>query len=265
MMALPIFYIPHGAGPCFFMDWTRGGPDTWKGLERWLRALACQLPAKPKSVLVVSAHWEAEQFTVSGGKHPPLIYDYSGFPEHTYQLQYPAPGDPALAEQVKGLLKAHGIACAVDTLRGLDHGTFVPLKLMFPDADVPVVQLSLTHSLDAAEHLAVGRALAPLRAQGVLIVGSGSSFHNLSPLPDTVLADSESFDQWLNDTLLLADEERAARLTEWHTHPAARAVHPREEHLLPLMVVIGAAQGMVGQRTFSEVVLGARLSGHRFA
>jgi aromatic ring-opening dioxygenase catalytic subunit (LigB family) len=262
---MPLFYIPHVAGPCFFMDWTWGGAHTWDALGRWLQQIAGELESKPTSVLLISAHWEADEFTVSGSNDPKLIFDYTGFPEHTYQLQYAAPGNPALARTVHEMLLSRGISARIDAERGLNHGAFVPLKLVFPDADIPVVQLSLKRTLSAAEHLAVGRALAPLRSQGVLIIGSGSSYHNLALVPGKARVESESFDDWLTTTLALADSEaRNQNLLEWEMAPCALDAHPRAEHLLPLMVVAGAAEGAPGSRTFSQVVLGARLSGYRF-
>jgi aromatic ring-opening dioxygenase catalytic subunit (LigB family) len=234
-------------------------------LGRWLQQIAGELESKPTSVLLISAHWEADSFTVSGSSDPALLFDYSGFPAHTYQLQYAAPGNPALARTVQEMLLSNGISCCMDAERGLDHGAFVPLKLVFPDADIPVVQLSLKRSLDAAEHLAVGRALAPLRTQGVLIIGSGSSYHNLALAPGPARVESERFDHWLTTTLKLTDPvERHQRLLAWEQAPCALEAHPRAEHLLPLMVVTGAAEGAPGKQAFSQVVLGARISGYRF-
>jgi len=262
---MPLFYIPHGAGPCFFMDWTWGGAGTWAALGYWLQKIADELDSQPTSVLLISAHWEADNFSVTGTTNPALLFDYSGFPDHTYQLQYPAPGNPELAQSVHKLLQRNGISSRIDFDRGLDHGAFVPLKLIFPNANIPVVQLSLKRSLSAEEHLAVGQVLTPLRKQGVLIIGSGSSYHNLSLVPGKARVESESFDHWLSTTLTLADPAaRNLRLQEWEKAPCALAAHPRAEHLMPLMVVAGAAEGEPGWRTFSQVVLGARLSGYRF-
>lgn len=262
---LPLFYIPHGAGPCFFMDWTWGGADTWEALGQWLQQISSEIERKPTSILLISAHWEADDFTVSGSSDPTLLFDYNGFPAHTYQLQYAAPGNPSLAQTVQKMLLDNGISCCMDAERGLDHGAFVPLKLAFPDTDIPVVQLSLRCTLDAAEHLAVGRALAPLRSQGVLIIGSGSSYHNLARVPGKARVESENFDLWLTTTLMLTDPvERHRRLLAWQQAPCALEAHPCAEHLLPLMVVAGAAGGAPGKRTFSQVVLGARISGYRF-
>lgn len=261
----PTFFIPHGAGPCFFMDWDPA--DTWNAMGTWLRGLAAQAGARPQALLVVSAHWEAPVFTVTAARDPGLIYDYGGFPEATYRITWPAPGSPELARQVRDLLGANGIAQADDAHRGLDHGVFIPLKLAFPQADVPVVQLSLRQGLDPAEHLAMGQALAPLRDEGVLIIGSGMSYHNMRrfrlrggpPDPDSV-----RFDDWLTETVALPPEERARRLARWADAPGARAAHPREEHLLPLHVVAGAGSPDGGARVFHDAVIGSAQSAFRF-
>jgi aromatic ring-opening dioxygenase catalytic subunit (LigB family) len=178
-MRLPTYFIPHGAGPCFFMAWTRGPADTWDATADWLKGLVAGLPERPKAVLVISGHWEAPVFTVGSGPAPELIFDYYGFPEETYRLRFDAPGSPQLAQRVRDLLDQAGLPAAEDPQRGYDHGVFVPLKLVLPAADIPVVQLSLRADLDPAAHLAAGRALAPLRDEGVLIVGSGMSWHNM--------------------------------------------------------------------------------------
>ena len=175
----PTLFIPHGGGPCFFMDPPPNDPHAWDAMAAYLRGIAASLPAKPRAILVISAHWETPRPTVMTAAHPPMLFDYYGFPEHTYKLEYPAPGSPELASRVRALLADAGIASDADDARGYDHGVFVPFLLMFPDADIPIVQLSLRGDLDPAAHIAIGRALAPLRDEGVLIVGSGMSYHNL--------------------------------------------------------------------------------------
>ena len=166
MTRMPTLFIPHGGGPCFFMEWDP--PDTWDRHRSFLETLPASLPEKPKALLVISGHWEAREFTVQSNPAPPLLFDYNGFPQHTYELTWPAPGDPALATRVGELLQGAGFETGTDTARGFDHGVFVPLKLVFPEADIPTVQLSLRSDLDPDAHLAVGRALAPLRDEGVL-------------------------------------------------------------------------------------------------
>ncbi|MDR2196079.1 MAG: dioxygenase [Gallionellaceae bacterium] len=265
---LPTLYVPHGGGPCFFMDWTIGPSDTWDKMAAWLRQLGNEIESrygKPRAILAISAHWEERQVTVQKRAHPGLLYDYYGFPAHTYQLQYNAPGDPALAPHVTELLEAASIPVHSDATRGLDHGVFVPFKLIFPDADIPVCQMSLQAGLNAASHLAIGQALAPLRQQGVLIIGSGMSYHNMRAIfTGSGTADSLAFDAWLTETVELADANaRNHRLENWAQAPSARASHPREEHLLPLMIAAGAASEP-GRRIFSDCIMETQLSAYSF-
>lgn len=259
----PALFIPHGGGPCFFMPDPRG---TWRGMESYLKGLAASLPAKPRAILVVSGHWEAPAFTFTGAaEHPGLIFDYYGFPPETYRISWPAPGAPWLAERGQALIAGAGLLAGLDPERGFDHGVFVPLKVAFPEADIPVVQMSLHASLDPALHLAAGRALAPLRDEGVLIVGSGMSFHNLRAYGDPrVREPAAQFDRWLVDAAEASGAERADRLTHWQAAPWARLSHPREEHLLPLMVAAGAS-AEPGAHDYGEEVLGAAVSAFRFA
>jgi aromatic ring-opening dioxygenase catalytic subunit (LigB family) len=261
----PAIFLPHGGGPCFFMDWTWGPADTWKATQHFLEGLAATLPEPPKAILVVSGHWEEPAFTASAAAAPELIFDYSGFPEHTYQLTWPSPGSPELAESVAGLLGKAGLPTAVSANRGFDHGIFVPLKVAFPEARIPVVSLSLAASLDPALHLAAGRALAPLRDEGVLIVGSGMSFHNLRGYlrPET-LERARAFDAWLTRAVESPAAERDALLTQWREAPYAAYSHPREEHLIPLMVAAGAGGEAPGTRIFGDEPMGAAISAYRF-
>ena len=264
-MKLPTFFIPHGGGPCFFMEWTRGPADTWERLAQWLRDFNGALPAQPRALLVVSAHWEEARPTVMTGARPPLLFDYHGFTPHTYQLKWPAPGAPELADQVIGLLGGAGIPADKNPQRGFDHGVFVPLLLCYPDARVPTLQLSLRADLEPEAHLAIGRALAPLREEGVLIIGSGNSYHNTRffGAPEA-LPSSRRFDAWMRDTVALPPPQRDAALINSGAAPAARACHPREEHLLPLMVAAGAAGDSPGRIDFQDVMLGALISAVRF-
>ena len=264
---MPAFYIPHGAGPCFFMDWNPA--DAWDKTADFLRSMPGSLPGTPKAILLVTAHWLAPQVTLTGAAQPGMLFDYYGFPPHTYELQYPAPGAPALAERVRGLLTDAGIPAAVDTQRGYDHGTFIPLKVAFPLADVPVLQVSLLGSLDAQAHVDYGRALAPLRDEGVLIIGSGMSYHNMRGYGDPRSTPiSAEFDQWLTDTVGMPAAERNERLADWASAsgPSGRLSHPprAEEHLLPLHVVAGAAGEGVGRKVFSDEVMRTTISAFRF-
>ena len=176
MTRFPTLFLSHGGGPWPFMEDRR---VQYAKTAAEFGRLPQLLPERPKAVLVITGHWEAEAFTVSTSAHPPMVYDYYGFPEHTYHITYPAPGQPALAAEVKALLARAGFACREDANQGFDHGTFVPLGLMYPNADMPIVLLSLKSSYDAAEHIKVGQAIASLRDEGILIVGSGLTYHNL--------------------------------------------------------------------------------------
>ncbi len=260
----PALFIPHGAGPCFFMDWNP--PGIWDGMEDFLRGVGATLPQAPRAIVVVSAHWQSDDFRISAGEQPGLIYDYYGFPAHTYRLPYPAPGEPALAGRLAELLSQAGLSSQLDSERGFDHGMFIPLKLMFPQAGIPVVQLSLRADLDPAAHIAAGAALAPLREDNVLILGSGMSFHNMRAYgnPRYTRA-SNDFDAWLSKVIEDSPERRDVALANWAQAPAARDCHPpgEEEHLLPLMVVAGAAGSDTGRRVYSEKILETRLSAYR--
>jgi len=257
----PTFFIPHGGGPCFFMDDPNG---TWTGMAAFLRSLPQRLPEPPKAILVVSGHWETDGFAFTTAPRPPLLFDYYGFPPHTYELRYDSPGDPALAQAAAGLLTSAGFKTSADSERGLDHGVFVPLKVAFPEASIPVVEMSLDHGLDPAQHLAAGSALAPLRQDGVLIVGSGMSFHNMRGYRDPRFTPiSESFDSWLTDAVESTADDRAEKLKVWANAPGGRLSHPAEEHLLPLMVVAGASDQR-GQKIYSEHVMKTVISGFGF-
>jgi len=247
------------------MDWTMGPADTWASMAAWLQDLITGLAHRPREILVVSAHWEEPTPTVTTTEAPSLIFDYHGFPPHTYELTWPTPGSPQLADRIRGCLEAAGIPSRSDPARGFDHGVFVPLKVALPDADIPTVELSLVAGLDPGHHLRIGRALAPLRDEGVLIIGSGMSYHNMSNfMTSQALADSQIFDEWLDSTVSAQPEERDRLLANWSSAPAARRAHPREEHLLPLMVMAGAAPHDIGEVIFSGEVMGARVSAHGF-
>ncbi len=264
----PTLFIAHGGGPCFFMDPGPGyPPDLWDRLADYLRGIPATIGRRPQAVLVISAHWESGRPAVLARSRHTLLFDYYGFPEHTYQLTYPAVGSPEVAARVRELLGRAGIASDEENERGLDHGVFVPFKLIYPDADVPIVQLSLLHNLDAAQHLALGRALAPLRREGVLIVGSGNSYHNLreffSPGAASGLA-SEQFDSWLGNAIESPQVDRERLLAHWSEAPGARASHPRSEHLMPLMVAAGAAGNDAGRIVYREQMFGKMFSGFQF-
>ncbi|MEN6671218.1 class III extradiol ring-cleavage dioxygenase [Psychrobacter sp. B38] len=261
----PVFFIPHGAGPCFFMDWQPA--DTWTELGDFLKSIPSRLPERPKAILIISAHWQTPTFSITASKQPDLIYDYFGFPEHTYELTYPALGAPLLAERVGKLLAEVGLDNEQDAARGFDHGVFIPLKMMFPEADIPIVQLSLRQDLDPKTHLLAGKAIASLRKEGVLIIGSGMSFHNMRGYGDAnFTAPSEHFDKWLTKTINADADKRSKALTEWSQAPYALDCHKlgTEEHLLPLMVVVGAAGHDQGSQIYSQQVLKTQVSAFKF-
>ena len=256
---MPVLYITHGGGPLPLL-----GEPSQAGLTRFLQNISNQF-AKPRAILVISAHWEKRFPTLTTGANPPLIYDYGGFPPESYTIQYPAPGSPALARETANFLEQAGMQAQTDPKRGFDHGMFVPLKLMYPGADVPCVQLSLMESLDPEEHIRMGEALQPLLQEGVLIVGSGSSFHNMRALltPGSGQDQATEFNDWLIDTCSgpeLDDGARRQRLVEWESAPHARYCHPREEHLIPLHVCLGSAGGRRGEVVFNGEIMGLAMS-----
>jgi aromatic ring-opening dioxygenase catalytic subunit (LigB family) len=262
---MPTWFIPHGAGPCFFMEWNP--INAWDRTADFLKGLAKTLPAAPKAIVMVSAHWLESSLSVTGSPNPELIYDYYGFPEHTYALQYPAKGEPLLAKAIVQRLKDAGVPASIHPSRGFDHGMFIPMLLMFPNADIPVVQLSLNSNLDAQTHLEIGKALASLRDEGVLMIGSGMSFHNMRGYGKPQFGPiSDAFDGWLTQTVESDSATRNKRLADWSAAPFARQSHPlgEEEHLLPLMVAAGAASNGMGKRVFTDRVLETTLSAFTF-
>lgn len=240
---LAALYLSHGAGPLPLL-----GDAGHQEMLSALTHIAATIE-KPAAIVVVSAHWEAPSVTLTAAAKPTMIYDYYGFPSEAYAIQYPAPGAPQLAQRIQKDLAACGIEALLDATRGYDHGLYVPLLVMYPQADIPCIQLSLAASLDAREHMRIGAALDGLRRDNVLIIGSGFSFHNLrefsrAPTPDS-RAMNEAFEAWLIDTCCSTDlneAERADRLGNWERAPHARYCHPRAEHLLPLQVCYGATQ-----------------------
>lgn len=263
-MLMPVLCVPHGGGPLPLL-----GESSHDDIAAFLKRIGASIP-KPQAVLVISAHWETDVPTVLEAATPSLLFDYYGFPPEAYQFRYPVKGASNIAYQVKALLMAEFGRCEVETERGLDHGVFVPMMLMYPNADVPIVQISVLSSLDPLEHIRMGKCLQTLRSSGVLILGSGNSFHNMRDMMSGVAnkhsaALAREFDHWLVDTMTNSDydsNEREARLTAWDTAPAARFSHPREEHLLPMHVCAGAASMKAANLTFHEPVLGRQVSGY---
>jgi aromatic ring-opening dioxygenase catalytic subunit (LigB family) len=248
---LPTYFISHGGGP---WPWLKEQmPGVYDKLEASLKEMPRQLGMTPKAVLVVSGHWEERDFTVMSSPEPPMLYDYSGFPEFTYRIKYPAQGSPEVARRVQELLRDAGSSAPADNLRGFDHGTFAPMAAIYPEADVPVLQLSIRSDYDPEAHLAAGRALAPLRDEGVLIVGSGLSYHNLRRFGAQGEHPSREFDAWLTQAVCGSiSEERNRKLRDWTKAPSARLAHPGEDHLIPLMVAVGAAEAEAGERVYHE-------------
>ncbi|MCO6185847.1 class III extradiol ring-cleavage dioxygenase [Rhizobium sp. L1K21] len=269
MAKQPAYFIPHGGGPWHVMDDTRFG-GAWKDLEHFLKGLQGELPEKPKAILAITAHWDDPSIlTISSAEKPGMYYDYYGFPPHTYEIKYPAPGAPDVAARVKAVLEAAGIPATTDSERGFDHGTFVPLMVAFPEAEIPVVQMSIRNDLDPAFHIAFGRALAPLRDEGILVLGSGLTYHNMRRFADGSadhVAQAERFDDWLKQTLESSDmKERDTRLEHWLDNPDAQACHyPTPEHFLPIMVAAGAGGDTAGKRIFKGTVMDKPYSAFRW-
>ncbi len=246
MTRLPALFISHGA-PLLAIE---ESPAYW-----FLKGLGAQLP-RPKAILVVSAHWETASPRVSAAPQPETIHDFRGFPQALHDMLYAAPGAPDLAHRVAALLQAAGIAVAVDGARGLDHGAWVPLSLFYPQADIPVTQLSLVQGGDAAFHLAMGKALTPLADEGVLVLGSGSVTHPLGDpgLGGPGVADwAASFADWVETCVTSGDE---AALVAFHSGPHAARNHPTDEHFLPLLVALGAG-GLPGRALHRSFQYGA--------
>ena len=264
-MRLPTYFVSHGGGP---WPWIEGEfRRNFDTLEQSLVKMRRELGQAPRAVLVISGHWEEPGFAISSGERPGMVYDYHGFPDYLYDIKYGAPGSPELAKRVRELLEEGGIEAKLDPCRGFDHGTFSIMKPLYPDEDIPVVQLSLNRNLDPALHLEVGRLLAPLRDEGVLIIGSGLSYHNLRQFDARAKEPSRLFDNWLQETLVKASpEEREQRLLRWSEAPMARAAHPREDHLIPLMAAVGAAGNEPGIATYHQEDLmgGITASSFRF-
>lgn len=235
-------FLSHGGGPLPLL-----GDPAHAEMVSCLHEIAERID-RPSAIIVVSAHWEARCATVTSVSNPNLIYDYSGFPSESYAIKYPCPGNPSLAKSIASLLLKAGIHTDTDETRGLDHGVFVPLKIMYPEADIPCVQLSLIKGLDPTAHMVLGRALQELADPSLLLIGSGFSFHNINAFfaPETIdtKTANNSFEHWLLETCSnqnISEEERSKRLLNWETAPFARYCHPREEHLLPLLVCYGFA------------------------
>ncbi len=263
MTLMPSYFISHGGGP---WPWIPDMRAALAPLEQALADIPAQLPEPPKAILMISGHWEANEVRVMHAAKPPMVYDYYGFPPHTYDITYPAPGAPELAERAAALIGAAGLPVALDEVQGFDHGNFVPTYVMYPKADVPVFQVSMLHSYDPEAHFRLGRALAPLREEGVLIIGSGLSYHNLRQFGPGAKVPSEAFDAWLDAALAKAPEDRTAALLNWESAPYARSCHAREDHLVPLFAALGAAETGKATRIYHQKMIfgGVTASSWRF-
>jgi 4,5-DOPA dioxygenase extradiol len=252
-----IVYFSHGGGPLPIL-----GDNSHKAMVDFMVQLPKHIK-KPKAILVISAHWEESTATLLGAKNPPLFYDYYGFPDEAYSITYPAPGNPEFAKKIVALLQKNNIPAYIDPHRGFDHGLFIPLKLMYPQADIPSLQLSLLRGLNPTAHIAIGNALRGLMQDNILVVGSGFSFHNMNAFswdgtnePDPA---NDAFQNWLIETSVgqMHQSEREERLIEWSKAPSARYCHPREEHLLPLHICLAMANTSA-KLIFDEYILGKR-------
>lgn len=262
----PAVYIPHGGGPWPFVETGFGPKAAWEPLETYLKQLTSSLHDRPEAILVVSAHWEEVDLQLMTAAKPPMLYDYGGFPREAYELIWDAPGpSEKLVSRVRSLLDQEGFATSTNPTRGFDHGTFVPLKLALPGADIPILQISLVRGLDPVTHLTIGEALAPLRDEGVFLMGSGMSYHNMRGFfrPDSQ-EKSRAFDRFLETAATSAPNERTELLTRWIDAPYARECHPREEHLLPLHVMAGAARDDPGFVAHRSEILGVTVSAIQF-
>ncbi len=258
-----ILYIPHGGGPLPLM-----GDPGHKVMNEFLTAFPKDRP-RPEAIVVISAHWEKDIPVATAHPTPELIYDYYGFPLETYEIKYPAPGHPELARKAVELFQQAGLKAKTDDRRGFDHGLFIPLGLMFPDAEIPCIQISLCADLDATAHLKMGEALSSLTEENVLVLGSGFSFHNMrgfgragSPDPgEDKDKENQAFQDWLLTTCTgenTSPEARKEALIRWEQAPGARHCHPREEHLLPLMVCAGAAGYQKARAVFDATIMDRR-------
>lgn len=263
MARMPTYFISHGGGP---WPWVAEMRQGFRALETSLAAMPGAFPEKPKAILMISGHWEAREVRLMHSPNPPMVYDYYNFPAHTYQITYPAPGAPAIAERAAELIAAAGLPVALDDAQGFDHGTFVPAYIMYPKADIPVFQVSMLESYDPGDHFRLGRALAPLRDEGVVIIGSGLSYHNLRLFGPQARVPSEAFDAWLAEVLERAPEARTGALLDWESAPYARVCHQQEDHLVPLFAALGAAEAEPATMTYHEdnVFGGVTASSWRF-
>jgi len=260
---LPTYFISHGGGP---WPWVPEMRAFFAPLERSLKQMVADHGTRPRAILMISGHWEETDVGIMGAARPPMLYDYSGFPPHTYQITYDAPGAPDVAARALGLLQKAGIAAHIDPDRGFDHGLYAPMEVMYPQANMPIFQVSMLTSYDPAAHFAIGRALRPLRDEGIMIVGSGLSFHNLRLPRGAGKVPSAEFDAWLFDAMMADPEARRQAMLDWETAPAARICHAQEDHLVPIFVALGAAEDEPARRIYHHTseMTGITVSNYKF-
>ena len=252
-----IVYFSHGGGPLPIL-----GDASHKAMVEFMQELPSQL-RRPEAILVISAHWEESAATLLGAHAPTMLYDYYGFPDEAYKIVYPAPGNPDLANRITRLLNRDSIPTQIDTQRGFDHGLFIPLKLMYPGANIPALQLSLLRGLDPSTHITLGKGLRELMSENILVIGSGFSFHNMRAFSwqGTINPDeaNDNFQNWLIEVCVgpMSQPERERNLINWQKAPGARYCHPCEEHLLPLHVCLGMAD-KTAKLIFDDYILGKR-------
>ncbi len=258
----PVLFIPHGGGPLPLL-----GDKSHQEMINFLKGITSGLHT-PSAILIISAHWEEDKVNITSGETPSLIYDYHGFPEEAYNIKYPALGHPELANKIFNLLQGNGVDATLNNNRGFDHGVFVPLKIMYPKANIPCVQISLLNNLDPESHIKIGNALSALRLDNVLTIGSGFTFHNLNTFfnQDKTIIDEKNiaFENWLINTCTdnkITEKERRHELIKWSDAPFARYCHPREEHLLPLHVCYGLANAPA-KLVFDKKVIGKKTSSY---
>ncbi len=237
----PTFFLSHGGGPWPYM--TGEFREYFHQLEVSLKQIPATLPSQPEAIVMFTSHWQGPDFMISSGRTPGMEYDYSGLPEHTYHIRYGAPGHPELAKEIQGMLADAGITATCDAQRGFDHGCFSLLAILYPDATIPIVQISLRADYDVAAHWQLGQALSSLRQRPILLIGSGLSYHNLRAFNEQGRQSSKAFDKWLTETIIEHHPtQRKQALFDWTSAPAARQAHPFEDHLLPLISIVGASE-----------------------
>jgi len=243
-----------------------GMRKVFSALEQSRVNMIAEWKTPPEAIMMVSGLWESDTVEVMSSPKPPMVYDYYNFPKETYEVVYPADGAPVYADRACDHLQQAGFEAKLNTTQGYDHGVFVPMAAMYPKADIPLFQVSILKSYDPEIHFEMGRALAALRRENVMIIGSGLSYHNLRHLGPEAAVPSSAFDVWLNDVMALPSGAHTKRLLDWESAPYARMCHPEEDHLVPLFVALGEAEDDIATNIYQEAGLmgGISASGFRF-